>query len=68
MTVSRHPFVRSGLIGAVAVCAGTMGFADLSFGSAIIGQPRQISVDRKAAHDPDATKAEYRRPGLRKWR
>jgi hypothetical protein len=62
--------VRSLLIGTVAaaVFVGTTGFADFSFGSAIIGQTRQVSTDRKAPQDLDAMKAEYRRPTPRKWR
>ena len=49
---------------AAAVFAGMMGFADLSRGSAIIGQTHQILIDRKAPQDVDAMKAEYRRPAL----
>jgi cytochrome c peroxidase len=69
MTVSDMPapcFVRSGPIGAAAaaIIAGSVGFADLSLGAAIVGQTRQISVDHKAAQDIDAMKAEYRRPPL----
>jgi len=64
--MSAHRFVRSGLTGAVtaAIVAGTMGFSDLSLGSAIIGQTHQILIDRKAPRDIDAMKAEYRRPPL----
>jgi cytochrome c peroxidase len=64
--MSAPRFARSLLIGTVAaaVFAGAMGFADFSFGSAIIGQTRQVSIDRKAPQDPDATKAEFRRPTL----
>jgi cytochrome c peroxidase len=64
--MSAPRFIRPGLTGAVAVAvfAGTMGLADLSLGSAIIGPTHQISLDRKAPRGIDAMKAEYRRPAL----
>jgi hypothetical protein len=67
--MSAPRFVPSLLIGtAAAVVARTMGFADCSFGSAIIGPTRQVSIDRKPPQDLDTMMAEYRRPTLRKWR
>jgi hypothetical protein len=44
-------FLRSGLIGSAvaAIVASTFGFASHSLGSALVGETRQISVERKPA-------------------
>jgi len=60
--MSAPRFVRSGRTG--AAFAATIGFADRSLGSAIIGQTRQILIERKAPRDVEAMKAAYRRPPL----
>jgi cytochrome c peroxidase len=54
------------LIGAavLAVIAGTIGFANFSFGSVIVGETRRISAEPKAAASIEAMKAEYRRPAF----
>jgi Cytochrome c peroxidase len=59
-------FTRPGLGGAavLAVIAGTIGFANFSFGSAIVGETRRISAEPAAAASIDAMKAEYRRPAF----
>jgi len=59
-------FTRPGLIGAavLAVTAGTIGFANFSFGSAIVGERRQNSAEPAAAASIDAMKAEHSRPAL----
>ena len=64
--MSAPRFVRSGLTGAMAaaVFAVTIGVADLSLGSAIIGPTHQTLLDRGAPRDIDAMKTEYRRPTL----
>ncbi len=64
--MSAPRFVRSGRTGAVAgaAFAATIGSADRSLGSAIIGQTRQILIERKAPRDVEAMKAAYRRPPL----
>jgi cytochrome c peroxidase len=49
---------------AAAAIAGTMGFANISFGSAIIGETRHDHSSSKPAADIDALKAEYRRPAF----
>jgi cytochrome c peroxidase len=64
MTVAK--FIRSGLIGSVglAIVAGGIGSADISFGSVIVGQTRRIAVELKPQASLEAMKAGYRRPGL----
>jgi cytochrome c peroxidase len=59
-------FTRPGLIGVtiLAVIAGTTGFANFSFGSAIVGETRRISAEPAAAASLDAMKAEYGRPAF----
>ncbi len=56
-------FARSGPVVA-AVALGLIGFADLSFGAAIVGEMRRTEPGPKAAVAIDAMKAEYRRPAL----
>jgi hypothetical protein len=65
-SMSAPRFVRSGRTGAVvgAAFAATIGFADRSHGPAIIGQTRQMLIEREAPRDVDAMKAGYRRPLL----
>lgn len=48
----------------VAVVIGTIGFASVGFGAAIIGETRLIDVERKAPISIDEMKAQYRRPAL----
>jgi cytochrome c peroxidase len=52
------------LIGAavLAAVAGMIGFANISFGAAIVGETRRIAVDPQDATDLDTLKATYRRP------
>src|ERR1700688_810935 len=56
-------FARSGPVVA-AVALGLIGFANLSFGAAIVGEMRRTEPLPKAAAAIDAMKAEYRRPAL----
>jgi cytochrome c peroxidase len=49
---------------AIAAIAGTIGCANISFASAIIGETRHGHSGSKAAADIDALKAEYRRPAF----
>ena len=61
--MSNPGLIRSRLIGiAAAVIAGTIGCANISFGSAIVGETRQAFVAPRAAADIDTMKAAYRRP------
>jgi cytochrome c peroxidase len=53
--------IRSGLIGA-AVIAATIGFVNITLGSAIVGETRRVPVELATAANTDAMKAEYRRP------
>jgi cytochrome c peroxidase len=48
----------------VAAIAGTIGFVNICFGSAIIGETRHGHFNPKASADIDALKAEYRRPAF----
>jgi cytochrome c peroxidase len=59
-------FIRSARSGPVvaAVALGLIGFANLSFGAAIVGEMRRTEPGPKAAVALDAMKAEYRRPAL----
>jgi cytochrome c peroxidase len=59
-------FIRSARSGPVvaAVALGLIGFANLSFGAAIVGEMRRTEPSPKAAVAIDAMKAEYRRPAL----
>ena len=59
-------FIRSTRPGPVvaAVALGLIGFANLSFGAAIVGEMRRTEPSPKAAVAIDAMKAEYRRPAL----
>jgi cytochrome c peroxidase len=54
-------FARSGPA-AAAVALGLIGFANLGFGAAIVGETRRTEPSPKAAVALDAMKAEYRRP------
>jgi cytochrome c peroxidase len=47
-----------------AVVLGAGGFADVSFGAAMVGETRRAEVAPKATAGTDAMKAEYRRPAL----
>ena len=56
-------FIRSALLGpAVAATLGLIGFANLSFGAAIVGEMRRTDPSPKAAVAINAMKPEYRRP------
>src|ERR1700738_4391652 len=59
-------FARPGLIGAavLAVITDTTGFANFSFGSAVVVETRRISAEPAAAASIDAMKAEYGRPAF----
>jgi cytochrome c peroxidase len=59
-------FIRSTRSGPVvaAVALGLIGFANLSYGAAIVGEMRRSEPSPKAAVAIDAMKAEYRRPAL----
>jgi cytochrome c peroxidase len=59
-------FIRSARSGpvAAAVALGLIGFANLSYGAAIVGEMRRTEPSPKAAVAIDAMKAEYRRPAL----
>src|SRR5258705_10208735 len=64
--MSRSGFIRSvssSFAGAGATL-GVMGFANVSFGEAIVGEMRRTEPAPKAAAAIDAMKAEYRRPAL----
>src|ERR1700704_1945829 len=56
-------FIRSALLGpAVAATLGLIGFANLGFGAAIVGEMRRTDPSPKAAVAINAMKPEYRRP------
>jgi cytochrome c peroxidase len=57
-------FIRSARSGAAIAAAtlGLIGFANLSFGEAIVGEMRRSEPAPKAAAAVGAMKAEYRRP------
>lgn len=57
-------FGRSILLGTAvaAISLGVLGFATISFGSALVGEVRKIDLGQKAAAGIDALKAQYRRP------
>jgi hypothetical protein len=59
-------FIRSARSGPVvaAVALGLIGFTNLSFGAAIVGETRRTEPSPKAAVAIGAMKAEYRRPAL----
>jgi cytochrome c peroxidase len=59
-------FIRSARSGPVvaAVALGLIGFTNLGFGAAIVGEMRRTEPSPKAAVAIDAMKAEYRRPAL----
>jgi cytochrome c peroxidase len=59
-------FIRSARSGPVvaAVALGLIGFTNLSFGAAIVGEMRRTEPSPKAAVAVEAMKAEYRRPAL----
>src|SRR5450631_4707529 len=59
-------FIRSAWSGSgvAAATLGFIGFANLSFGAAIVGEMRRTEPNPKAAVAIDAMKAEYRRPAL----
>ncbi len=59
--MSASVVIRSGLIGA-AVIAATIGFVNITLGSAIVGVTRRVPVELATAANTDAMKAEYRRP------
>jgi len=59
--MSASVVIRSGLIGA-AVIAATIGFVNITLGSAIVGETRRVPVELATAANTDAMKAEYRRP------
>jgi cytochrome c peroxidase len=64
--MSRSGFIRSvgsGLAVAAATL-GVIGFANVSFGGAIVGEMRRTEPAPKAAAAINAMKAEYRRPAL----
>jgi hypothetical protein len=48
----------------IAGILGVIGFANISFGAAIVGETRRADVSPKAEVGLDAMKAEYRRPPL----
>jgi cytochrome c peroxidase len=64
--MSRSGFIRSVWSGLVVAAAtlGLIGFANVSFGGAIVGEMRRTEPAPKAAAAIDAMKAEYRRPAL----
>ena len=51
-------------VASAAVILGITGFANISFGAAMVGETRRADVAPKAAASTDAMKAEYRRPAL----
>src|SRR3977135_1263567 len=59
--MSASVVIRSGSIGA-AVIAATIGFVNITLGSAIVGETRRVPVELATAANTDAVKAEYRRP------
>src|SRR4030081_2921692 len=59
--MSASVVIRSGSIGA-AVIAATIGFVNITLGSAIVGETRRVPVELATAANTDAMKAEYRRP------
>ena len=61
--MSASVVIRSGLIGA-AVIAATIGFVNITLGSAIVGATRRVPVEFPTATNTDAMKAEYRRPAF----
>jgi cytochrome c peroxidase len=64
--MSTPRFNRARLIGIAlsAVIAGVIGCANISFGSAIVGETRQTVVEPKPAADIDTMKSAYRRPAF----
>ena len=64
--MSRSGFIRSVWSGLVVAAAtlGLIGFANVSFGGAIVGEMRRTEPAPKAAAAIDAMKADYRRPAL----
>ena len=61
--MSASVVIHSGLIGA-AVIAATIGFVNITLGSAIVGATRRVPVEFPTATNTDAMKAEYRRPAF----
>src|SRR5882724_4754001 len=64
--MSRSGFIRSVWSGLAVAGAtlGVIGFANVSFGEAIVGEMRRTEPAPKAAAAINAMKAEYRRPAL----
>ena len=64
--MSRSGFIRSvsSSFAVAAATLGVIGFANVSFGEAIVGEMRRTEPAPKAAAAIDAMKAEYRRPAL----
>ena len=64
--MSRSGFIRSVWSGLAVAAAtlGVIGFANVSFGGAIVGEMRRTEPAPKAAAAIGAMKAEYRRPAL----
>jgi cytochrome c peroxidase len=64
--MSRSGFIRSVWSGLAVAAAtlGVIGFANVSFGEAIVGEMRRTEPAPKAAAAINAMKAEYRRPPL----
>src|SRR6267142_460337 len=59
--MSASVVIRTGLIGA-AVIAATIGFVNITLGSAIVGVTRRVPIELATAANTDTMKAEYRRP------
>src|SRR6267143_1434856 len=64
--MSRSGFIRSvsSSFAVTAATLGVIGFANVSFGEAIVGEMRRTEPAPKAAAAINAMKAEYRRPAL----
>jgi len=64
--MSRSGFIRSvsSSFAVAAATLGVIGFANVSFGEAIVGEMRRTEPAPKAAAAINAMKAEYRRPAL----
>jgi len=64
--MSRSGFIRSvsSSFAVAAATLGVIGFANVSFGEAIVGAMRRTEPAPKAAAAINAMKAEYRRPAL----
>jgi cytochrome c peroxidase len=62
--MSRSGFIRSvsSSFAVAAATLGVIGFANVSFGEAIVGEMRRTEPAPKAAAAINAMKAEYRRP------